>query len=57
MFRDHSEPKPNLKNKFKLAGKEIDKVFNIWILLVHKEYISTCTEWKGGKRVIYTKKV
>ena len=30
--------KPNLKNKFKLAGEEIDKVLNIWILLIHKEY-------------------
>ena len=36
--------KPNLKSKFKLADEEIDKVLNIWILLIHKEYISTCTE-------------
>ena len=27
--------KPNLKNKFKLAGEEIDKELNIWILLIH----------------------
>ena len=46
-----------MKNKFKLAGEEIDKVLNIWILLIHKEYISTCTEWQGGKRVIYKQKV
>ena len=49
--------KPSLKNKFKLAGEEIDKVLNIWILLIHKEYISTCTEWQEGERVIYTQKV
>ena len=29
--------KPNLKNKFKLAGEEIIKVLNIWILLIHNE--------------------
>ena len=46
-----------MKNKFKLAGEEIDKVLNIWILLIHKEYISTCTEWQEGERVIYTQKV
>ena len=49
--------KPNLKNKFKLASEEIDKVLNIGILLIRKEYISSCTEWPGGKRVIYTQKV
>ena len=49
--------KPNLKNKFKLADEEIDKVLNISILLIHKEYISTCTEWQWGKRVIYKQKV
>ena len=42
--------KPNLKNTFKSAGEEIDKVLNIWILPIHKEYISTCTEWQGGKK-------
>ena len=31
------------RKKFKLAGEEINKVLNIWILLIHKEYISTCT--------------
>ena len=29
--------KPNLKNQFKLAGEEIIKVLNIWILLIHNE--------------------
>ena len=32
------------ENISKLVGKEIDKVLNIWILLIHKEYISTYTE-------------
>ena len=35
--------KPNLENQFKLAGEEIDEVLNIWILQIHKEYISTFT--------------
>ena len=49
--------KPKLKNVLKLAGEEIDKVLNIWILPIDKEYISTGTEWQGAKRVIYTQKV
>ena len=32
------------KKKFKLAGEEIDKVLEIWILLILKEYVCTCTE-------------
>ena len=36
--------KLNLRSKFKLADKELDKVRNNWILLIYKEYISTCTE-------------
>ena len=41
--------KPNLKNKFKSAGEEIDKMLNIWILLIHKEYISTFTKFQAAK--------
>ena len=40
---EDSRGKPNLKNKLKLAGEEIDEVLNIWILQIHKEYISTFT--------------
>ena len=45
LFPDRSgfQTKPNLKSKFKLAEEEINKELNIWILLIHKEYISTCT--------------
>ena len=58
LFRRHSGSKTNQtwKKKFKLAGEEIDKVLNIWILLIHKEYISPCTEWQGGKEGFTCKK-
>ena len=39
LFRYHSG-----FQTFKLAGEESDKVLNIWILLIHKEHISTYTE-------------
>ena len=32
------------EKRFKLAGEQIDKVLNIWMLLIRKEYISTCAE-------------
>ena len=52
LFRHHSgfETNRSWKKKFKLADEEIDKVLNVWILLIHKEYSSPCTEWQGGKR-------
>ena len=38
------------KKKIKLAREKIDKVLNIWILLIHKEYISTLYWMTRGKK-------
>ena len=58
LFHRHSGFQTNLTWKINSsAGEEIDKVLNIWILLIHKEYISSYTEWQGVKRAIYNQKV
>ena len=33
--------KPNLKNKFKLASEEVDKILNIWILDVLNDKVKS----------------